>query len=496
MSTPTTTALPPAVRSAVARRSRTVLAALGSPPETVRTTDPRAALVAALADASREDVWLTLAVLTGRLPTSADVASAARAASLDGAGTVLAACEDALAGDPGDLDAEVVVATGETLVDVFQTARLPRSTGIQRVSRALARDWADRPGVRLVGWSDDQRALVDLTTEERHHLLTDGAVPPGPPPGFLRTVVVPQRGTYLLPELAVGPSVTPRIQALAEHGRCRTGVVGFDCVPLTSGETTAPGTPSHFAGNLAAVRHMDHVAAISESAALEYRGWRTMVGATGLAGPEISAVTLPVEAPEPDPDLVDRVRLRYAVGDLPLVLVVGTHEPRKNHEAILHAAQLLWQAGRRFSLLFVGTPGWHSEAFTQTFSVLAEAGLPVEEARDVDDDTLWALFDVAHCTVFPSLNEGFGLPVADSIARHTPVVTSDFGSTAEIAAHGGALLVDPRDDDAIAGALDRLLTEPSTYDRLVAETHARPGRTWSRYADEVWAALTGTSAAG
>jgi glycosyltransferase involved in cell wall biosynthesis len=455
--------------------------------------DARAARGAALDGAGAQEIWLTLAVVTGRLPTPADVLSASRAAALDGAETVLRTCEAALAAGEGDLDADVVVATGETLVDVFQTARLPRSTGIQRVSRALARDWADRPGVRLVGWSDDQRALVDLTAEERHHLLTDGAAPPPPPPGFVRPVVVPHRGAYLLPELAVGPSVTPRIQALAQHAGCRTGVVGFDCVPLTSGETTAPGTPSHFAGNLAAVRHMDHVAAISESAAREYRGWRTMVGATGLPGPEVSSVLLPVEAPAPDPELLDHVRLRYRVGDLPLLLVVGTHEPRKNHEAVLHAAQLLWRAGRRFSLLFVGAPGWSSESFTTAFELLTEAGLPLEEARDVDDDTLWCLFEVAHATVFPSLNEGFGLPVADSIALHTPVVTSNFGSTAEIAADGGALLVDPRDDDALAAAIDTLLTDRRTYDRLVAESRARPRRTWQDYADEVWTALTGAS---
>jgi glycosyltransferase involved in cell wall biosynthesis len=88
--------------------------------------------------------------------------------------------------------------------------------------------------------------------------------------------------------------------------------------------------------------------------------------------------------------------------------------------------------------------------------------------------------------IFPSLNEGFGLPVAESLASGTPVITSDHGSMREIAVAGGALLVDPRDDLDITGALRALLTDDELHARLSAQARALPHRSWDSYAAELW----------
>ena len=98
--------------------------------------------------------------------------------------------------------------------------------------------------------------------------------------------------------------------------------------------------------------------------------------------------------------------------------------------------------------------------------------------------------------VFPSLNEGFGLPVAEALASGTPVVTSGYGSMAEIAADGGALLVDPRDDRSIAAAMRTVLTQPAERARLAAEARRRPARTWDDYAAGVWSTLVDHTPAG
>jgi glycosyltransferase involved in cell wall biosynthesis len=169
-----------------------------------------------------------------------------------------------------------------------------------------------------------------------------------------------------------------------------------------------------------------------------------------------------------------------------MVLCVGSHEPRKNHLAVLHAAELLWRQGLEFSLVFVGGNAWNSGRFHRRLAELQAADRPVEAALGVTDDTLWALYRLARCTVFPSLNEGFGLPVAESLAIGTPVVTSDFGSMLEIGARGGALHVNPRDDHAIAAAIRTLLTDDQTHARLVRQAAARPSRNWEDYARETW----------
>ena len=107
----------------------------------------------------------------------------------------------------------------------------------------------------------------------------------------------------------------------------------------------------------------------------------------------------------------------------------------------------------------------------------------------VSEDELWSLYRLADLTVFVSFLEGYGLPVAESLASGTPVITSNYGSMAEIAAGGGALQVDPRNPEAIASAMHQLLTDERRLDILREESKARRWRTWDDYANEVWELL-------
>ena len=333
----------------------------------------------------------------------------------------------------------------------------------------------------LVPLEDDARdAALTLSTSREAPRQRGGGHP------ARERVVVPWRGTYVLPELAIQPRRCAGLQALAEHSPTRCGVIGFDCVPLTSPETSARGFAAVFALNLAAVAHFDRVVAISEAAAVEYRGWRRMLGGAGLPGPEVTPLALPEHAPTASEEDLERARRRFMIADLPFVLCVGSHEPRKNHLAVLHAAELLWRRGLRFSLTFVGGNSWKNDDFRSTLRRLVAEGRPVESVSRLDDSTLWAAYRLARCTLFPSLNEGFGLPVAESLSAGTPAITSQFGSMAEIAAGGGALLVDPRDDADLAAALERLLVDDELHARLVAEASSRRPTGWMQYAEALW----------
>jgi len=116
------------------------------------------------------------------------------------------------------------------------------------------------------------------------------------------------------------------------------------------------------------------------------------------------------------------------------VLAVGTLEPRKNLARARDAARL---AG--VELRVVGERGW--------------GGVDVDGwAGRVSDEELAALYRGARCLVYPSLYEGFGLPVIEAMACGTPVVTSAGGATEEVAG-GAALLVDPLDVDSIAAGI-------------------------------------------
>ena len=116
------------------------------------------------------------------------------------------------------------------------------------------------------------------------------------------------------------------------------------------------------------------------------------------------------------------------------VLAVGTLEPRKNLAGAVEAARL---AG--VELRVVGAPGW--------------GGVEVPGWRGrVGDEELASLYRGARCLVFPSLYEGFGLPVLEAMACGTPVVTTQGGATEEVAG-GAAVLVDPLDPASIAAGI-------------------------------------------
>ncbi len=455
-----------------------------------------APVLAGLVDlADPSEVWLALAVLSGELPTEEVVVEVARRGALDH-GEALAA---AVARSTTLRSARArVVVTDATLLDLDHTIGADFTTGIQRVVRETARRWLAADRCEPVAWVEGHWALRPLTGAERAVArgeagdasgvrAGDAAVTPG---RRHTTVVVPWGGRYLLPELALELSRLERTRALVRFSRVHSAAIGFDCVPITSAETVALGI-GHFARYLSVLKHVDRVAPISQAAGQEFLGWRAMLAGTGLPGPQVSPVLLPAQAPSDDPALDQAVRAELAGDGRPVVLVVGSHEPRKNHLAVLHAAELLWRRGLDFRLALVGGRGWGSEPFYDRVEELRAAGRPIVLPRDVDDARLFAAYRVARFTVFPSLNEGYGLPVAESLACGTPVVTSAFGSMAEIAAQGGALTVDPRDDHDLARAMERLLRDDELLDRLRSEARCVPRRSWDDYAAQLWATLAG-----
>lgn len=485
-------AVTPAERAALRTRMAQVVTTLGQSAAPAEPTDLVVRFRQLLAPADASAVWLALSVLEARLATTAEVRRTVRAIRLDGVDAAFGARPAQVARTwwagfrPRP---EVRVLVDVVLVDVDHTARTGLATGIQRVARETVKRWNAAHGVTLVGWGGHHRHLRLLSPAEIDRALTgDGAPEAADEPDV---VVVPWESIYLLPELSPEGPRNERLAALAQFARCRTGVIGFDCVPMTTAETTALGVSEAFASNLAAVRHMDTISTISAAAGTEYGGWRTMLSSVGQKGPEISVDLLPSEVPASHPSDLEAARERLLVAGMPMVLCVGSHEPRKNHLALLHAAELLWREGLRFNLVLVGGRGWNDERFTAEVARAQARDRPVETVTTVSDTMLWAAYRLARCMVFPSLNEGFGLPIAEALSCGTPVVTSQYGSMAEIAAGGGALLVDPRDDHSIAAGMRTLLTDDEIHRRLVTAARARPPRTWEQYAGDVWSALAG-----
>lgn len=168
--------------------------------------------------------------------------------------------------------------------------------------------------------------------------------------------------------------------------------------------------------------------------------------------------------------------------DLPehFTLSVATLEPRKNLAELLKAFALLPQSLRRqFPLVLAGAPGWDSAELQQLIEQLSAAH-ELRYLGYVDQRHMPALYANATVLVYPSLYEGYGMPVAEAMATGCPVITSNVSSMPEVAGDA-ALLVDPRDRGAIAGALQQVLDSSELRARL-----ATAGR--QRTADMHWAA--------
>lgn len=170
------------------------------------------------------------------------------------------------------------------------------------------------------------------------------------------------------------------------------------------------------------------------------------------------------------------------------ILAVGTIEPRKNYPRLLEAYRRL----RRESvavivngrpgvpqLVIAGRPGW---AYGDTLQrINAEPG--VRYLGHVDDATLSALYGSAAVLAFPSLYEGFGLPLLEAMANGVPAVVGRAGALPELG-DGAAILVDPEDVASIAGGLERLLADAPLREKLGAAGKARAADfTWERAAE-------------
>jgi len=145
----------------------------------------------------------------------------------------------------------------------------------------------------------------------------------------------------------------------------------------------------------------------------------------------------------------------------PYVLFVGMIEPRKNVDALLDA----WQDFRlrdEFDLVIAGPAGWAAE---KTLARLASEPPGVRYLGYVAEEELPGLTAGAAAFVYPSLYEGFGIPVAQSMAAGVPVITSNTSCLPEIVGEA-ALLVDPRSPTEIRAALEKLLTSAALRQRL------------------------------
>ncbi len=194
----------------------------------------------------------------------------------------------------------------------------------------------------------------------------------------------------------------------------------------------------------------------------------------------------PIHRPLDRAACADSVRRKHGIS-APFILYVGTLQPRKNVGVLIRAfGSLGRRAGLPHKLLIVGKPKYMVEPVHEAIRESGRAQ-DIVFAGFVDDADLPTYYNAADVFVFPSLYEGFGLPVVEAMQCGTPVICSNASCLPEVVGDG-ALLADPNDADAFAAALERVLGDSALAEQLVQRGLARAGQfSWDRTARETLA---------
>ncbi len=224
-----------------------------------------------------------------------------------------------------------------------------------------------------------------------------------------------------------------------------------------------------------AARRSDRVIADSQNTRTD------LIELLGVRSERIDVVPLGLGSVRREPALAERdARARFDLGERRVVLSLSAKRPHKNLLALIDALALIPTEDRPV-LVLPGYPTAHEAELRERARSLGVDG-DVRFPAWVSGEELEGLWALARAFVFPSLYEGFGLPVLEAMARGVPVASSNASSLPEVAGDA-ALLFDPREVSEIAGALTRLLDDEELRWRLRARGHERVELfTWERAA--------------
>jgi glycosyltransferase involved in cell wall biosynthesis len=386
-------------------------------------------------------------------------------------------------------------------LDVTNSARDPGNPGIVRVARRLGQVLQRLARVYFVVWDQGRMAFVFPTDEEGEILSSNnGPVLDADHP---RSKNDGKRRLEIDSVLERHPNITPwmlavEIRIAAEQALIysylrslprpmRTAAIFYDAIPVLRPDLCSANIAGPHAGYMRALAQFDQIFSISEfSHSCLVRFWLEQ----GVAPAAARALVIPGEfgsgVRAAAPKTFDGKRVN--------ILCVSTIEARKNHRTLIEA--FVRVKSRRpdiaFSLTLVGNRyhGGGGEELAQWVDEQARLHPEIRWLGIVDDDELGRLYERASFTVYPSIIEGFGLPIMESLWHARPCICHNQGAMSELIDAGGGVAVDVRDPSLLADAIERLATDARLYGELSRQAAQRTIKTWNDYAKELLMALT------
>lgn len=305
-------------------------------------------------------------------------------------------------------------------IDITEFLSSPITTGIQRVTGELCRYLPHNVGIPVRLHSDHYATLPPALISAIGGYFRDpsesgiaeirrlGAVENGP------VIRVSQDDIVLVPEVFYDPQRIAFFRGMPEQELRRYRFIVYDLLPVTHPEYFAPDMPLDVIyGYFHVIRRTCHCAFISEHTRDVYYGRLKRTDAR-------DGVVLPLGSDALGP------RAERTAVDRPLTFsVIGTIEPRKNHELILEAFEPLLRHLNGLSLSFIGKVGWIDPEFAQKLQGLASDKNSGFRFYSVPSDgTIRHCIEQSRATIYVSAAEGYGLPPVESLWAGTPVIAS------------------------------------------------------------------------
>jgi len=365
---------------------------------------------------------------------------------------------------------------------VDHTVSCPVNTGMQRVVRGLSRSLIEHGEMVLfVKWNFDHSKLVLVTRDELIHLSRWN----GPDLASIEMDIYPapqeEDNWLLIPEVLYinnHPSaVTLEVITAAKQLSLNTAFIFYDATPLRRKEFS----------DIAFVHEKymrqlmlaDLIIPISTWSASDLTAFFTHHELTTLSTiPKIVSIPLPGES------ILSPRRTNVNGLTREVILSVGSISTHKNQLSLVRAFKLFIQRHpqSKWQLCLLGNI--HHDLLDELNSLALDTPL-IKVLNALSDEELDRLYDECSFTVFPSVLEGFGLPILESLWYGKPCICANFGAMAEVANPGGCLMIDVRNSGEILSAIEQLVFDPETLSRLQVEAMARPIITWKEYAHDV-----------
>jgi glycosyltransferase involved in cell wall biosynthesis len=289
-------------------------------------------------------------------------------------------------------------------------------------------------------------------------------------------IVRPQPPILFLPEVVLDGEAADRLNWATAH-RFNSAAILYDLIPISHRELCDSAITAVFPSYLQALLGADHIWSISDATRSEFLHY---FGTTDVK-PVITTMLLPAQLarePRRTADCRDLTQCEEA-----RILCVSTLEPRKNHANLLRAFQLLRAENPhlRLRLILIGNRYAGAPEIVEQIKSAEKQDASIEWLGAVEDSVLREEFEKARFTVYPSLVEGFGLPILESLWMRRPCLVHQGGVMRELAEAGGCIVVDMNDRTAIKEALKQLATDDELIVRLSREATSRELLDWQQH---------------